>query len=157
MTRNPGCSGLPACRMAPIASVACSSGTAIASTRPRLSVRLSPGRLGAPGWATTTPSPNAIAPSRPLYVAKVGQVRVRWSRELPSAPSSVTVIREPDGRYYASFVVDREPSLLPPVSRTAGIDLGLVSFATIATGDGTVETIANPRHLRAAERGRAIA
>ena len=40
-----------------------------------------------------------------LYVAKVGQVRVRWSRELPSAPSSVTVIREPDGRYYASFVV----------------------------------------------------
>jgi putative transposase len=38
-----------------------------------------------------------------LYVAKVGQVRVRWSRELPSAPSSVTVIREPDGRNYASL------------------------------------------------------
>jgi putative transposase len=83
-------------------------------------------------------------------------VRVRWSRELPSAPSSVTVIREPDGRYYASFVVDREPSLLPPVSRTAGIDLGLVWFATIATGDGTVETIANPRHLRVAARRLAI-
>jgi putative transposase len=47
-----------------------------------------------------------------LYVAKVGQVRVRWSRALPSAPSSVTVIREPDGRYYASFVVDRDPT--PP-------------------------------------------
>ena len=92
-----------------------------------------------------------------LYVAKVGQVRVRWSRELPSVPSSVTVIREPDGRYYASFVVDREPSPLPPVSRTAGIDLGLIAFATIATGDGTVETLANPRHLRAAERRLAIA
>ena len=39
-----------------------------------------------------------------LHVAKVGQVRVRWSRELPSAPSSMTVIREPDGRYDASFV-----------------------------------------------------
>jgi putative transposase len=73
-----------------------------------------------------------------LYVAKVGQVRVRWSRELPSVPSSVTVIRE--------------PSPLPPVSRTAGIDLGLIAFATIATGDGTVETLANPRHLRAAAR-----
>jgi putative transposase len=87
-----------------------------------------------------------------LYVAKVGRVRVRWSRELPSAPSSVTVIRESDGRYYASFVVERDPTPLPPVWRTAGIDLGLVWFATIAASDGTVETLANPRHLRAAER-----
>ena len=43
-----------------------------------------------------------------LYVAKVGDIRVQWSRGLPSEPSSVTVIREPDGRYYASFVVERE-------------------------------------------------
>jgi Helix-turn-helix domain len=42
-----------------------------------------------------------------LYVAKVGDIRVAWSRALPSEPSSVTVIREPDGRYYASFVVER--------------------------------------------------
>jgi putative transposase len=89
---------------------------------------------------------------RRLYLAKVGDVRVRWSRELPSVPSSVTIIREPDGRYYASFVVERDPTSLPPVARTAGIDLGLISFATIATSDGSVEHIANPRHLRAAER-----
>ena len=38
-----------------------------------------------------------------LYVAKVGDLTVRWSRPLPSVPSSVTVIREADGRYYASF------------------------------------------------------
>jgi putative transposase len=79
-------------------------------------------------------------------------MRVRWSRELPSVPSSVTVIRDPDGRFYASFVVDREPSPLPPVLRTAGIDLGLVAFATVAASDGTIETIANPRLLRATER-----
>jgi transposase len=42
-----------------------------------------------------------------LYLAKVGDVRVEWSRDLPSVPSSVTVIRETDGRYYASFVVER--------------------------------------------------
>jgi putative transposase len=87
-----------------------------------------------------------------LHITKVGRVRVRWSRELPSVPSSVTVIREPDGRYYASFVVERDPTPLPPVSRTAGIDLGLVWFVTIAASDGTIETIANPRHLRAAKR-----
>jgi transposase len=42
-----------------------------------------------------------------LYVAKVGKIGIRWSRSLPSVPSSITVIREPDGRYYASFVVER--------------------------------------------------
>jgi putative transposase len=92
-----------------------------------------------------------------LYVAKVGQMRVRWSRELPSAPSSVTVIREPAGRYYASFVVDRDPTPLPPVPHTAGIDLGLVWFATVAASDGAIENLANPRHLRVAERRLAIA
>ena len=30
-----------------------------------------------------------------LYVAKVGELKVRWSRALPSAPSSVTVIGGP--------------------------------------------------------------
>jgi putative transposase len=69
----------------------------------------------------------------------------------------VTVIGEPDGRYYASFVVGRDPTPLPAVLRTAGIDLGLLSFATIAASDGTIETLANPRHLRAAARRLAIA
>jgi putative transposase len=87
-----------------------------------------------------------------LYVAKVGELRVRWSRELPSVPSSVTVIREPDGRFYASFVVERDPTPLAAVARTAGIDLGLVWFATVVASDGTAEQVVNPRHLRAAQR-----
>jgi putative transposase len=87
-----------------------------------------------------------------LYLAKVGQVRVRWSRELPSVPSSVTIIRDPDGRYYASFVVQRDPTPLLPVQRAVGVDLGLIFLATIAASDGTIETVANPRHLRAAAR-----
>jgi len=82
----------------------------------------------------------------------VGELRVRWSRALPSVPSSVTVIREPDGRCYASFVVGRDPTPLAPVARTAGIDLGLAWFATVVASDGTVEQVANPRHLRAAQR-----
>ncbi len=55
-----------------------------------------------------------------LFVAKVGQVRVRWSRELPGEPSSVTVIREPDGHFYVSFVVDVAPAPLPVVGQEAG-------------------------------------
>ena len=76
-----------------------------------------------------------------VYIAKVGDVRVRWSRPLPSQPSSVTVIREADGRYYVSFVVERDPQPLPAASRETGIDLGLSQF--IATSDG--EIIPNPR------------
>jgi putative transposase len=92
-----------------------------------------------------------------LYVAKIGLVRVRWSRPLPSVPSSVTVIREPDGRYYASFVVERTAIPLPPAERLVGVDLGLAQFATIAGSDGSVEQVANPRHQRAAERRLACA
>jgi putative transposase len=87
-----------------------------------------------------------------LAVAKVGQIRVRWSRPLPSVPSSVTVIRDPDGRFYASFVVERSPTPLSPVDRAVGIDLGLAVFAAVAASDATVEHIANPRQLRIAER-----
>ena len=83
-----------------------------------------------------------------LYVARIGDVPVRWSRPLPSQPSSVTVIREPDGRYYASFVVERAAAPLTACDREVGIDLGLVSL--VATSDG--ELIASPRFLRAKER-----
>src|SRR6266487_2473822 len=61
---------------------------------------------------------------RRLYVAKVGEIKVRWSWPLPSPPSSVTVIREPDGRYYASFVVERQPAPLPASDREVGVDVG---------------------------------
>jgi len=83
-----------------------------------------------------------------LYLAKVGDVRVKWCRELPSVPSSVTVIKDADGRYYASFVVERDPSPLAPCDREIGIDVGLASLAV--TSDG--EVVANPRFLRTAER-----
>jgi putative transposase len=93
-----------------------------------------------------------VLQGRRLYLAKVGKVHVRWSRELPSVPSSVTIIRDPDGRYYASFVVRRDPTPLPPIQRAVGMDLGLGVLATIAASDGTIEQVADPRHLRTAER-----
>jgi putative transposase len=83
-----------------------------------------------------------------LYVAKVGEIRVRWSRGLPSDPSSVTVIREPDGRHYVSFVVEREESRLPACDHDIGIDVGLDRLVVTSQG----EIIANPRFLRAKER-----
>lgn len=41
-----------------------------------------------------------------LYLAKIGELEVRWSRDLPSPPSSATVIKDRAGRYFVSFVVE---------------------------------------------------
>jgi putative transposase len=61
----------------------------------------------------------------------------------------VTIIREPDGHFYASFVVEVEPAPLPVVEQEAGIDLGITRLATVATSAGTRTDIANPKHLAA--------
>ncbi|WP_405141817.1 transposase [Sphaerisporangium sp. NBC_01403] len=85
-----------------------------------------------------------------LCLAKVGQVEVRWSRALPAAPSSVTVVRDAAGRYFASFVVevDDAAQVLPEVDAETGIDLGLTHYAILSGG----EKIANPRWLRRREK-----
>lgn len=85
---------------------------------------------------------------RGVRVAKVGNIKLEWSRELPSLPSSVTIIREADGRYYASFVVEVAATPLPVTTAEVGVDLGLDRLAV--TSDG--EVVANPRHLRSKAR-----
>jgi putative transposase len=89
-----------------------------------------------------------ILASGKLRLPKIGDVPVRWSRPLPSEPSSVTVIRDSAGRYFASFVVETEPDALPEVDPVAGIDLGLTHFAVLSDG----RKIASPRFLRRAEK-----
>ncbi|MEU5568319.1 RNA-guided endonuclease InsQ/TnpB family protein [Streptomyces coeruleorubidus] len=83
-----------------------------------------------------------------VYVAKVGNLKVKWSRRLPAAPTSLTVTKDSCGRYFLSFVVDTEPDILPDLETESGIDLGLSAFAVLS--DGT--KIASPRFLRRAEK-----
>jgi len=95
-----------------------------------------------------------LRPNGSLHLAKIGEVAVRWSRELPSDPSSVTVVKDASGRYFASFVVQTDPDAdlarLPTGDTYAetGIDLGLTHFAVRDNG----EKIDAPRFLRKAER-----
>lgn len=86
-----------------------------------------------------------------VRLPKIGDLRFLRPRDLPSVPSSVSVIAEPDGTYWVSFVVPEAPAR-PSVGRVAGVDVGLVDLAAVAYSDGTREKIANPRHLKAAAR-----
>lgn len=91
----------------------------------------------------------AVLDNGRLRLPKIGDVPVRWSRDLPAVPSAVTVIRDAADRYFASFVVrTTENETLPSVDSEVGIDLGLTHFAVLS--DGT--KVAAPKFLRRAAR-----
>lgn len=94
-----------------------------------------------------------LRPNGRLHVAKVGDLKIVWSRELPSDPSSVTVIKTPTDKYYASFVVavDDGAEVLDPLTGPevdTGIDLGLKDFAILRGG----RAIENPKFFARLER-----
>lgn len=69
-----------------------------------------------------------------LRLPKIGLLPVRWSRELPSDPSSVTIVKDAAGRFFASFVVEVESKPLPELDwddTDTAIDLGLSSYAVL--------------------------
>ncbi|HEX5300418.1 MAG TPA: transposase [Streptosporangiaceae bacterium] len=69
-----------------------------------------------------------------------------WSGIDPASidPSTVTVSRDPCGRWYVSFAVDvSDPEQLPATSRVIGVDLGITNFAVTSGG----QRITNSGHL----------
>jgi putative transposase len=90
----------------------------------------------------------AVLDNGRLRLPKIGDLPVRWSRQLPSDPSSVTIVRDAAGRYFASFVVATTDKPLSQVDAAVGIDLGLTHFAVLS--DGTKVTA--PKFLRRAAR-----
>jgi putative transposase len=70
-----------------------------------------------------------------VYLAKIGDVSPIWSRELPSSPSSVTVIKDAANRYFLSFVVETPPVQVEAKNHSIGIDLGIKTFAAMSNGE----------------------
>lgn len=78
-----------------------------------------------------------------LYMAKSkAPLDVRWSRPLPSAPSTVTISKDAAGRYFVSCLCEFEPVSLPITAKTVGIDVGLKDLFVTDTGFKQ----GNPRH-----------
>ena len=69
-----------------------------------------------------------------VYLAKIGNVKPIGSRQLPSKPSSVTVIKDCANRYFLSLVVEINPVSVHPKNPSIGIDLGIKTFAALSDG-----------------------
>lgn len=79
-----------------------------------------------------------------LVVQKLGSCRVRLSRPLVGRAKMLTIGREADG-WYAVISCDLvDPSPLPRMGTSVGLDVGLESLATLSNG----ESIENRRHFR---------
>src|SRR4029453_11402077 len=74
-----------------------------------------------------------VLPDGRLALPKIGNLKVRWSRPLPSEPSSVTVTLDAAGA-------------------AVGVDLGLTTFAALAMSSDATRKEDNPRWLRQREK-----
>jgi putative transposase len=70
-----------------------------------------------------------------LVLAKIGRIKVRWSRPIVGTPKTVTISKEAEGWYMSVSCVDVPAQRLPPTGQETGIDLGIEAFATLATGE----------------------
>lgn len=70
-----------------------------------------------------------------VYLAKIGNIKPIWSRDLPSSPSSVKVLKDCANRYFRSFVVDAEPVNVEAKNQSIGLDLGIKTFAFMSNGE----------------------
>ena len=84
-----------------------------------------------------------------LFIAKSKEpLNIRWSRELPSEPSSVTISKDRAGRYFVSMLCEFDAKPMPISNKTVGIDLGLNDL--FITSDGNKS--GNPRHTKRYEK-----
>ena len=78
-----------------------------------------------------------------LYIAKCKEpLDIRWSRELSSEPSTVTISRDCAGRYFVSMLCDFKPEALRVIPKTVGLDVGIENLLITDSG----EKVGNPRH-----------
>jgi putative transposase len=77
-------------------------------------------------------------------MSKVGDVKIKLHRQLAGQAKTLTILRNPVGKWYATFSCVVEPKPLRATDKVVGIDVGLTHFATLS--DGT--HIENPRFFK---------
>ena len=86
-----------------------------------------------------------------IVLPKIGPINAILHRRFSGPIKTVTVVRDPSGKYYASVLVDNAQALLAPdaidFEHTAGIDAGIKTALTVVGQSGTVK-IENPTFLK---------
>jgi putative transposase len=99
------------------------------------------------GFALAPPGTEQQHQYAVLTLSKIGEVKVRLHRPIEGQVKTVTIKRDANHWYVTcSCEVEEEP--LPPCEVAVGIDLGLLHFATLSTG----EAIENPRPYRRGQK-----
>jgi len=81
-----------------------------------------------------------------LCLSKIGSIKVKLHRQIKGSIKTCTLKREGDA-WFVVFACEVELKPLEKSHVAVGIDLGLLHFATLSTG----ETIENPRYYRKGE------
>ena len=121
------------------------------SRYPRFKKRSSTGSFAYPQAYNGSAKPDTLG--RRLFLSKIGNVKTVFHRPLPKDAllKTCTVVREPDGKWFASLVFEDVVPLQNVVMRfvsPVGVDLGLRSL--IVTSEGI--EVSHPRFLRKAEK-----
>ena len=84
---------------------------------------------------------------------KVARVKAKIHQLIEETIKTVTISKEPSGKYYASILTEVEGENPTPSSegRVIGVDLGLTHFAITSDGE-KVSKYENPRHLAKHEK-----
>ena len=88
-----------------------------------------------------------------LKVPFIGLIEAKFHRLFEGEIKTVTISKEPSGKYFASILFETEGDE-PDIStegKIAGVDLGLKDFAIVHDGEKTSK-FANPKHLAKHER-----
>lgn len=83
-----------------------------------------------------------------ISIPKIKNIKTVFSRTFEGKVKTITISRNPAGRYFASILVETngEIPVKPMIqeNRTIGIDVGIKTYATLSTG----EKIDNPKYLK---------
>lgn len=83
-----------------------------------------------------------------FYIPKSKEpLKIKFTRALPSEPSSCVISKTASGKYYISFICEYQP-LKTNGTGSIGIDLGIKDFITISTG----EKVSNPKYLSVGQK-----
>ena len=109
-------------------------------------------RFKGKGWydSFTYPQMGFKLKDNHIYLSKIGDVYIKFHRQIEGNVKRITVRRTACTKWYVSLTIEAEDTLTSTINldKVVGIDVGLSSFLTMSDG----RSVLNPRFFRAEEK-----